>query len=129
MLAPQFWGCLMCVVLVDDEPYIRLVAAEILGDAGHMVVEFSTAAEAKAYCDIPENRLTTVFTDINMPGEEDGLNLAAHVRAVRPHARVIVTSGRYASLPAGAPAGVAFLAKPYTSKDLLQAIGDPQFKP
>ena len=119
----------MCVVLVEDEPNLRMIAAELLTDAGHIVIEFSTAAEAKAYADVPENWLTTVLTDINMPGEEDGLDLAVHIRATRPQATVIVTSGRYAALPSRMPDGIAFLPKPWTGEELVQAIGAVQVRP
>lgn len=59
----------MCVMLVEDEPNIRMLTAEMLVDAGHTIVEFSTAADARAYASLPGNWLTTVLTDINMPGE------------------------------------------------------------
>ena len=110
-------------MLVDDEPNLRMIAAELLIDAGHTVIEFSTAADAKAYASVPGNWLTTVVTDINMPGDEDGLHLAALIRATRPQAAVIVTSGRYAALPAGMPDGIGFLPKPWSAAALLQAVG------
>ena len=112
----------MCVVLVDDEPYIRLLAGELLRDAGHRVVEFETATDAIAYCADPEHEVLAVLTDINMPGEEDGLDLAAYVVKARPEVAVIVTSGRYAALPSGLPPGIRFLPKPWTIAALLQTI-------
>lgn len=114
----------MCIVLVEDEPAIRLIAAEVLEDAGHLVVQFETAVQAKAFCDAP-NVIFTVLTDINMPGEEDGLDLAAHVVRTRPAVSVIVTSGRYAALPSGMPDGIGFLPKPWTVATLLEIVGDP----
>ncbi|MDX7954064.1 response regulator, partial [Lichenihabitans sp. Uapishka_5] len=64
------------VLVVDDEPMLRMLAIEMLEDAGHIVVDFSNAAQAIAYCDEPGNDVAAVVTDINMPGDLDGLDLA-----------------------------------------------------
>ena len=113
------------VMVVEDEPVVRMLAVETLEEAGHVVVDFSTAAQAKAYCDVPQNEIAAVLTDINMPGDEDGLDLAAHVAKTRPEVSVIVTSGRYGILPSGMPSGIRFLPKPWTMTALLNAIGAP----
>ena len=113
------------VLMVEDEPDIRMLVTEMLEDAGHIVMDFSTAAQAKAYCDVPQNDITAVVTDINMPGDENGLDLAAHVTTTRPGIPVIVTSGRYSVLPDGAPTGIRFLPKPWSAEALLKAVGAP----
>jgi two-component system, response regulator PdtaR len=113
------------VLVVEDEPDIRALATEMLEEVGHVVVDFSTAAQAKAYCDVPQNDIAAVVTDINMPGEESGLDLATHIAATRPGTAVVVTSGRHDALPAGTPARIRFLPKPWTADMLLKAIGVP----
>lgn len=113
------------VLVVEDEPDIRMLATEMLEDAGHIVLDFSTAAQAKAYCDVPRNEISAVLTDVNMPGEESGLDLAAHIAATRPETAVVVTSGRYGALPAGTSPNVRFLPKPWTADMLLKALGVP----
>lgn len=113
------------VMVVEDEPVLRMLAIEMLEDAGHIVVDFSTAAQAKAYCDVPQNDVAAVVTDINMPGEENGLELASYIARTRPGTPVVVTSGRYGALPDGTPGEIRFLAKPWTSATLLHAIGLP----
>lgn len=115
----------MCIVLVvDDEPMLRMLATEMLEEVGHMVVAFDTAALAMAYCDVPSNDVGAVVTDINMPGEMDGLDLARHVRATRPDTSIVVTSGRYNVLPPDARQGITFLPKPWTGDRLLGALGE-----
>ncbi len=115
----------MCVVLVvEDEALIRMVAVELLEDAGYSVVDFGTAAEAMAFCRDPRNDLAAVFTDINMPGDLDGLDVAALVTAIRPNAAVVVTSGRYGVKPPDLAPHVRFLPKPWTALHLIDLIRD-----
>lgn len=117
----------MCKVLVaEDEPLLRMLAIEMLEDAGHDVVDFGNAAEAIAYCDDRTHDIDAIVTDINMPGDLDGLDLARHVRATRPEAHVVVTSGRYGAVPPPGIAGTTFLRKPWTCDRLVDAIDSPQ---
>lgn len=113
------------VLVVDDEPMLRVLAVEMLEDAGHCVVDFCNAAQAIAYCDIPANDICAVLTDINMPGELDGLDLARHLRDTRPDTHIVVTSGRYSVMPGDIRPAVTFLAKPWTTAKLLSAIDCP----
>ena len=110
------------VLVVDDEPMLRMLATEMLEDAGHTVVAFDTAAQAIAYCDAQENNVAAIVTDINMPGDQDGLDLVRHVRDSRPGINVVVTSGRYNALPADLRPDVTFLPKPWTGDSLLNAL-------
>lgn len=113
------------VLVVDDEPMLRMLAIEMLEDAGHFVVDFCNAAQAIAYCDMPAHDIGAVLTDINMPGELDGLDLARHLRDTRPTTHIVVTSGRYSIMPGDIRPAVTFLPKPWTSARLLTAIGTP----
>jgi two-component system, response regulator PdtaR len=71
---------------------------------------------------ILENRsdIEIVFTDINMPGSMDGLNLTHAVRTRWPFIQFIVTSGRVNNHPL--PQGSVFLPKPYDSAQLSDAL-------
>ena len=85
-------------------------------------MEFATADDAIAFCGRAENDIAAVFTDINMPGNADGLDLATLVAASRPKAAVVVTSGRYQEPPVGLAGRVRFLPKPWSAQDLVMAI-------
>lgn len=66
------------VLVVEDEPIIRICAADTLAEAGVTVLEACHAHEA---IEIPEqdyNRIRVVFTDVSMPGTVDGTALAHH---------------------------------------------------
>ena len=110
------------VIVVEDEALIRMLAAEVLEEAGFDVMEFTNAADAMTFCREPANEVAAVFTDINMPGELDGLDVAELVIRTRPNAAVIVTSGRYGLKPAGLSPDVTFLPKPWTAASLLTAL-------
>lgn len=57
--------------------------------------------------------ISVLFTDINMPGERDGLALAEVVHQRRPDVRLILTSGREQPAPAEIPDDGQFIPKPY----------------
>ena len=109
------------VLVVEDEPLVRIAAADALVDRGIMAREAGNASEALQALD-NHPQIGVVFTDINMPGEPDGLGLAEQVSVERPDVEIIVTSGarqmRYEDLPDD---GV-FLAKPYTPERLVQVV-------
>ena len=110
------------VLVVEDEPIIRMVAVEALEDAGFSTVEFGTAEEAIAFCAAGEREIAAIFTDINMPGDLDGLDLVAVMNRTQPHVAVVVSSGRYQERPVDLPHRAVFLPKPWRAPDLIAAI-------
>ena len=66
--------------------------------------------------------ITTVLTDINMPGSMDGLQLSRLIRDRWPLIGLVITSGRYLAKAAQMPAGVQFIAKPYTPSEIVSAL-------
>ncbi|HEX7944071.1 MAG TPA: response regulator [Phenylobacterium sp.] len=107
------------VLLVEDEPLVRIVAAESLEEAGYAVLEAADANEALALISERDD-VGVLFTDVNMPGALDGLTLAEMIHARWPNVRVVVTSGR--PLERGVPDDGAFLQKPYTLREMTRAI-------
>src|SRR5580698_11288280 len=100
------------VLIVEDEPLVRLCAAQTVEDAGYEVIEAESADEAIA---ILESRrdIRVIFTDIHMPGSMDGLKLAHAVRHRWPPIKIIVTSGRELATEQDLPEGGRFFRKPY----------------
>ena len=108
------------VLVVDDEPLLRLNATEALNEAGCRTYQACEAAEAmEMIADHPE--ISVLFTDINMPGIEDGLALAGRVHAERPDIQLILTSGKESPAPADIPDDGQFVPKPY-DMDLISEI-------
>ena len=111
------------VLVVEDEVMIRMFAADAVADAGFTAFEAADATEAlQAIEDNPAIKL--LFTDINMPGEMDGIALAQRVCAADPTMGLIVTSGAVECNDEQLPDSGTFLAKPYTAQRLLRLIKD-----
>jgi CheY-like chemotaxis protein len=109
------------VLIVEDEPLIRIGAVNIIEEAGFEVIEAACADEAIR---ILERRgdVRVVFTDIHMPGSMDGLKLAHAVRNRWPPIKIIVTSGRELIAEQDLPEGGRFFAKPYNPIEILDAL-------
>lgn len=100
------------VLVVEDEANVRLVAASYLEDIGLTVFEADDADKALEIITAhPEINL--VFTDIQMPGNLDGLSLIQQISVQHPKIEIIVTSGK-AIVPDGEmPQYGTFVQKPY----------------
>jgi CheY-like chemotaxis protein len=100
------------ILVVEDEPLVRMNIAMHLGDEGFEVLEASNADDAIALLE-QHPTINLVFTDIDMPGSMDGLKLSAFVRKRWPPVRIIVTSGKRLVEITELPDGSMFFAKPY----------------
>ncbi|MEA3039049.1 MAG: two-component system, response regulator PdtaR [Sphingomonadales bacterium] len=110
------------VLIVDDEPLIRMAAADTVADAG--VASFEAADGGEALELIEEHpEIALVVTDVEMPGM-DGVTLARRACTLRPELGIIVTSARGEVSRPDLPRGGAFLAKPYGTRQLLALIRD-----
>jgi len=112
------------ILVVDDEVLIRMVLSDYLQDCGFKVLEAGTVAEAITIIAAGEPILDLVFSDINMPGERDGIALAQWVKANRAHLRVLLTSGdeKKAELAGEICAKEEFLPKPYDHKAAVARV-------
>ncbi|WP_026608240.1 response regulator [Methylocapsa acidiphila] len=109
------------ILVVEDEPFVRMMGAVALEDAGFGVIEACNADEALRVLEIrPDVRV--VFTDIDMPGSLDGLALARRVHEDWPQIGVVVTSASSHVSDERMPKGDSFVAKPYAVKALLRRI-------
>jgi DNA-binding NtrC family response regulator len=109
------------VLVVEDEPIIRMVAADALTDRGIMAWEAGDADEALEVLE-QHPRIGVVFTDVNMPGAMNGLGLAHEVTAIRPDVKVIVTSGAVTIADKDLPDSGTFLPKPYPTDRLVSMV-------
>ena len=80
------------ILIVEDEILIRLAVAEYLRDCGYKVFEACDVAEAKTVLEA-ELSVGLVFSDVQMPGGEDGFALATWIRQRKPDIQVMLTSG------------------------------------
>jgi CheY-like chemotaxis protein len=105
----------MKILVVDDNKIVRSLAREMLESAGYEVVEASGLAHALDQAK-ELGEVEVLFTDLVMP-DGDGLDVATSVGLISPNVRVLYTSA-YADMRWTG----SFVAKPYTSTELVEAI-------
>ena len=115
------------VLVVEDEPVLRELAATILREQGYNILVASNGVEALRLLDErPDFQIELVLTDVVMP-QMGGRDLVAKLRQVTPKLKVLFTSGYTpeAILQEGPVApGTVFLQKPYTPTTLVRKVRD-----
>jgi signal transduction histidine kinase/ActR/RegA family two-component response regulator len=110
------------ILVVEDNEGVREVAVSVLEDSGYRVYAAADATMALEVLRRHDN-IDLIFTDIVMPGEMNGIDLANVVRERWPSLRLVVTSGYAERLAAeGLRQDVAFLSKPYRPLDLVARV-------
>ena len=109
------------VLVVEDELLIRLAICEELEAEGCDLLTADNADEAIRMLET-RNDISTIFTDIDMPGSMDGLKLATAVRDRWPPVNIIVTTGKRPPRADQLPTNSRFFRKPYQASEVLTAI-------
>jgi two-component system, response regulator PdtaR len=109
------------VLVVEDEPLLRMLAVEVVEEAGFIAIEARDADEAVMLLE-SHTDITLLFTDINMPGSMDGLKLAHAVRERWPPIRILVVSGKQRLQSSDLPSNSCFLRKPYQASALVEEL-------
>ena len=97
------------VLVAEDETLIRLLANDMLSEAGYRVLEARDGQEALTILEVHAD-VRALFTDVTMPNI-DGLSLAKIVSERWPQIGILLTSGLVA--PSELPNGARFIGKPY----------------
>ena len=101
----------------------RLIAVDVLEEAGFDVVDFGRADEAIDYAELHGKDVAALFTDINVPGDRDGIDLARAFAARWPGTAVLVTSGRFGTnRPHELPDQAGYMAKPWRGRDVVSCL-------
>jgi two-component system, response regulator PdtaR len=109
------------VLLVEDEAILRMVAANILEEGGFNVLQAPDASSALRVLESKPD-VDVLFTDIQMPGPLDGVELARVVHERWPDISLLLTSGRCHLSREEVPDDGRFFSKPYTSQKLLDEV-------
>jgi CheY-like chemotaxis protein len=109
------------VLVVEDDPLLRMNAVDMIEEAGFRAIE---APDADAAIQMLETRtdIRLIFTDIDMPGSMDGLALAHAVANRWPPVRIIATSGHFKVSETDLPSGGRFIPKPYRQYQLVDML-------
>jgi PAS domain S-box-containing protein len=118
-LAPRA-GAGETVLIVDDEPSVRMLVSEVLAELGYKAIESSEGASALQILR-SDARIDLLVTDVGLPGGMNGRQLADFGRTVRPKLKVLFITG-YAEKAAigigGLDEGMAILTKPFAMDGL-----------
>jgi DNA-binding NtrC family response regulator len=109
------------ILLVEDEPDLLDLLSEALIQKGMKVTKATTGAEAIDHLR-SGGEFDVMVSDIAMPGQLSGIDVAYEVQTVQPHLRIILTSGHPLSHFPPIPPYVEFLPKPYRVKQLVEVL-------
>jgi two-component system cell cycle sensor histidine kinase/response regulator CckA len=124
VVAPAMPRADTVVLVVEDDPQVRLLVATILGGAGYTVLVASNPLEAIEIEQQYSGEIHVLLTDVVMP-HMNGRQLAEKLTAQRPNARVVFVSGYTENTiihRGEVDEGVNFLSKPITANRLLSML-------
>jgi len=108
------------LLVVDDEPVIRMIARTCLSAAGFVVEEAGDEASAREAIRKAAEPFDLILLDLTL-GETHGADLIPHFRTWSPSTRILVFSGLGSEEAEGLDAE-GYLSKPFTKKSLLAAV-------
>jgi CheY-like chemotaxis protein len=109
------------ILIVDDDPNVRLIAARILGGWGFRIREAETAEEAFAVLLSGADRPQLILIDVILPGA-DGVTLAQQIHEEWPNQRVLYMSAYPAEILNARRVQGPVLVKPFTQDELLRQV-------
>ena len=109
------------ILIVEDDVLANEHLEFILQQAGYEVASATSADEAAALLEDRED-VRLIVTDVNLPGTMNGLRLAAVVKARWPAINIIIVTGYGAPKPDEIPSGSLFVSKPYSARNMIEAV-------
>ena len=112
------------VLVVDDEPTVRMLVADVLSDLGYAAIE---AEDGPSGLRALQNsaRVDLLVTDVGLPGGMNGRQVADAARALRPDLKVLFITGYAENAVVGnghLDPGMEVLTKPFAIDDLAARI-------
>jgi CheY-like chemotaxis protein len=108
-------------LVVEDDPLLRMLAVEVVEQAGFVALQAGDADEAVALLEARSD-ISLLFTDIDMPGSMDGLKLAHAVRGRWPPIKILLVSGKVRLQPSELPPSGRFVRKPYRAATMVEEL-------
>lgn len=110
------------VLVVEDNPLIRMGAIDLVMAAGYEALEAEDAEEAIRILESRDD-VDLVFTDVQMPGTMDGIKLSHYICDRWPPVKLMVASGVSVIEESSLPVGSRFFSKPYNDHAIADAMG------
>lgn len=111
-------------LIVDDDPIILMDLDGILSDAGFRCIEADHGDAAVTMLRDHAQKITLLFSDVEMPGGTNGFTLARHVSSTYPWIEIVIASGRIKPETGDMPGNATFLGKPFTARMVHQHLRD-----
>jgi signal transduction histidine kinase len=114
------------VLVIDDEPSIRMLIADVLADTGYSVIEASDGPAGLRALQSGA-RIDLLITDVGLPGGMNGRQVADAARKLRPELRVLFITGYAENALVGnghLEKGMHVLAKPFEVERLANKISE-----
>jgi DNA-binding NtrC family response regulator len=111
----------VALLVVEDDALILLATVDYFADEGFQVFEAANADIAmQELQNHPE--IEVMFTDVDMPGSMNGIELSLAAHTIRPQLKIIITSGLVAPASEVLAYGFKFFPKPYIHHQIRQTI-------
>ena len=112
------------VLVVDDEPTVRMLITEILGELGYVAIEAADSVSGLKLLQ-SDARIDLLVTDVGLPGGMNGRQMADAARVTRPELKVLFITGYAENSLLGngrlAP-GMAVMTKPFPIETMAARI-------
>ena len=112
------------VLVVDDEPTVRMLVTDVLGDLGYGALEAEDGASGLRILQ-SRSRVDLLITDVGLPNGMNGRQMADAARMLRPELKVLFITGYAENAVVGnghLDPGMAVLTKPFVMDDLAAKI-------
>lgn len=107
------------ILVVEDEPDERFLAAELLEEKGFEVIEAETAERALEILQERGEGIDVVFSDVRTPGTIGGFELARIIGVTWPRIHMLLTSGDAGDQPSDLRVTATFMPKPWRAPEIL----------
>jgi PAS domain S-box-containing protein len=112
------------VLVVDDEPVVRMLICEVLAEHGYRVLEAGEGASAMKHLESGE-RIDLMLTDVGLPGGMNGRQVADAARQLHKDLKVLFITGYAEKAAMGErqlEAGMAILPKPFVMSAMVARV-------
>lgn len=114
------------VLVIDDEPTVRMLVGEVLADGGYCAIEASDGPSGLRILE-SDTRIDLLITDVGLPGGLNGRQVADAARVMRPELKILFITGyaenstiRHGQLEPG----MSIMTKPFHLDMLARKIGE-----
>jgi PAS domain S-box-containing protein len=114
------------VLVIDDEPTVRMLMKDVLAEAGYLVLDAQDGPSGLRFLQ-SDRRIDLLITDVGLPGGMNGRQVADAARVSRPGLKVLFVTGFAENAVLGAghlPSGMQVITKPFLVADLAAKVNE-----